>query len=98
DSVQLYVRSGEEKSGWMLVPDVGTVRVRPLDGWRSPRQIKSYWSQRPGGGFVLVVKILGPLPDAVDVIINEKPVGRERRRGQLVLSGAHGEFVYLRGA
>jgi hypothetical protein len=34
---------------------------------------------------------------AVDVLVNEKPPGRERRRGQLVLSGARGEFVYLRG-
>jgi hypothetical protein len=25
------------------------------------------------------------------------PPGRERRRGQLVLGGALGEFVYLRG-
>jgi hypothetical protein len=31
------------------------------------------------------------------VIINETAPGRERRRGQLVLSGARGEFVYLRG-
>jgi len=43
------------------------------------------------------VKILGALPDALDLIVNERPVGRERRRGQLVLSGARGEFVYLRG-
>ena len=26
------------------------------------------------------------------------PAGRERRRGQLVLSGARGESAYLRGA
>ena len=32
-----------------------------------------------------------------DVIINETIPGRERRRGQLVLSGARGEWVYLRG-
>jgi hypothetical protein len=31
------------------------------------------------------------------VVVNEKPAGRERRRGQLVLGGARGEFVYLRG-
>jgi hypothetical protein len=38
----------------------------------------------------------------LDVLVNEMPPGRERRRGQLVLSGAGqgggaGEFVYLRG-
>jgi hypothetical protein len=33
----------------------------------------------------------------LDVIVNETVSGRARRRGQLVLSGAAGEFVYLRG-
>ena len=32
----------------------------------------------------------------VDVLVNEIAAGRARRRGQLVLSGARGEFVYLR--
>jgi hypothetical protein len=36
-------------------------------------------------------------PDVgVDVLVNEIGPGRARRRGQLVLSGALGEFVYLR--
>jgi hypothetical protein len=30
------------------------------------------------------------------VLVNESAPGRDRRRGQLVLSGARGEFVYLR--
>jgi hypothetical protein len=38
------------------------------------------------------------VPSALDVIVNEKPADRFRRRGQLVLCGARGEFVYLRGA
>jgi hypothetical protein len=29
--------------------------------------------------------------------VNETTAQRERRRGQLVMSGASGEFVYLRG-
>jgi len=33
-----------------------------------------------------------------DCVINECPPDRERRRGQLVMSGANGEFGYLRGA
>lgn len=33
----------------------------------------------------------------LDVVINETTRERTRRRGQLVLSGANGEFVYLRG-
>jgi hypothetical protein len=36
-------------------------------------------------------------PLAIDLIVNEVPRGRMRRRGQLVMSGAQGEFVYLRG-
>jgi hypothetical protein len=32
-----------------------------------------------------------------DVIVNETTPDRVRRRGQLVMSGAAGEFVYLRG-
>jgi hypothetical protein len=37
-------------------------------------------------------------PDfAIDVLINDMFPDRERRRGQLVLSGARGERVYLRG-
>jgi hypothetical protein len=34
---------------------------------------------------------------ALDLLVNETAPGRARRRGQLVLSGADGEFVYLRG-
>jgi hypothetical protein len=36
-------------------------------------------------------------PLALDLIVNEMPRGRVRRRGQLVMSGARGEFVYLQG-
>jgi hypothetical protein len=37
------------------------------------------------------------VPVALDVIVNEMPPWRERRRGQLVLSGGGDEHVYLRG-
>ena len=48
------------------------------------------------------VRIDWPLPPGaetlcLDLLINETTRGRERRRGQLVLSGAFGEWVYLRG-
>jgi hypothetical protein len=54
-------------------------------------------------GYSLRVRIAAFPPDADErefalrVVVNEKPAGRERRRGQLVLGGAPGEFVYLRG-
>ncbi|HEY6825905.1 MAG TPA: hypothetical protein VI259_03545, partial [Gemmatimonadaceae bacterium] len=98
DSVQLYLRFGDELCGWMLVPETDpTVRVRPIDGWRCSRLVTAHWEPTSGGGYAVFVRIANDLPDAVDVIVNEKPSGRERRRGQLVLSGGRGEFVYLRG-
>jgi hypothetical protein len=51
-------------------------------------------------GYALVAEVAlppGTTEAALDVIVNETAPGRERRRGQLVLSGARGEFVYLRG-
>ena len=48
-------------------------------------------------GYRMVVTLETSEPRAIDVIVNEMPRGRERRRGQLVMSGAGGEFVYLRG-
>jgi hypothetical protein len=98
DGVQLYFRSGESLSGWILVPESGSssVRVRQLDGWRAPRSIDARWSPTETG-YDVHIALPGPVPDALDIIVNEKPLGRERRRGQLVLSGARGAFVYLRG-
>jgi hypothetical protein len=36
-------------------------------------------------------------PFKLGVVVNDMAAGRERRRGQLVLGGRSGEFVYLRG-
>jgi hypothetical protein len=33
----------------------------------------------------------------LDLLLNETAPGRERRRGQLALSGGGGEYLYLRG-
>jgi hypothetical protein len=38
-----------------------------------------------------------PYSVGLGVVVNEIPPGRERRRGQLVLGGAEGEWVFLRG-
>jgi hypothetical protein len=102
DGVQIYVETSHGRSAWMLVPDEDDVRVREIDGWTHERGIRASWS-REGRGYSLVAVV--SLVDlefedphvGVDVLINEKPAGRERRRGQLVLSGGHDEFVYLRG-
>ncbi|HKO16069.1 MAG TPA: hypothetical protein VJU87_07515, partial [Gemmatimonadaceae bacterium] len=105
DGIQLYIDVPPGRSGWMLVPDAesttGAVRSRMLEGWTTPRRLRARW-ERTHEGYRMRVRI--ELPEAaghgevgVDVLINEKPPGRDRRRAQLVLSGAEGEFVYLRG-
>jgi hypothetical protein len=97
DSVQLYLRGAGGLSAWMLVPSLDSVDVRQrmIEGWSAPHPIRASW-ERTGTGYRILVE-LDSIPDALDVIVNEMPRGRERRRGQLVMSGARGEFVYLRG-
>ena len=102
DGVQLYVETSHGRSAWMLVPDEDGVRTRAIDGWTHARAVRATW-HREAHGYVLVADVslvdleLEDPHVAIDVVVNEKPAGRDRRRGQLVLSGAYGEFVYLRG-
>jgi hypothetical protein len=85
----------------MLVPEVGSdiVRARMIEGWdTSPSPfLVAKWSRRGDGYAMRITLSSGELPSDLDVIVNEQPRRRARRRGQLVLSGARGEFVYLRG-
>lgn len=101
--VQLYLRSGDRRGSWMLVPQSGSaVRVRPIapaEGWDAP---VGRWTDLAHGGYEIAIEV--PVPSAparepidLDLIINETTRGRLRRRGQLVLTGAAGEWVYLRG-
>jgi hypothetical protein len=99
DSVQLYLRIEHGQSAWMLVPehDTDRVRVRPIDGWFAPQPLSARW-QPVGDGYRMAIALPSSTPPlAIDLIVNEVPSGRMRRRGQLVMSGAQGEFVYLRG-
>jgi hypothetical protein len=100
DGVQLHWSSGVS-GAWnsvIAVPDGPNVRVTLAAG--SADGLTAQWIASPSGyelSFTL------PWPDhgpdlTFDLCINEMPAGRERRRGQLVLSGAHGESAYLRGA
>ncbi|MGH7623272.1 MAG: hypothetical protein ACREMU_13095, partial [Gemmatimonadaceae bacterium] len=95
---QLYVRGDDGLACWMLVPELGgqRVRVRAIEGGSVERPPVARW-ERAGSGYRLSIELTGPRVAALDVLINEMPRSRERRRGQLVLSGAAGEFVYLRG-
>ena len=100
DGVQLYVEADGRAGGWLLVPVAGTrdVSMRAAEGWSDAIRPRATW-RATGDGYQLEAKIPLPLDVAslaLDVLINVSGPGRERRRGQLVLSGAQGEFVYLR--
>ena len=99
DGVQLYLRTASGATAFTLIPEKGgdSVRLRAIDGWTAPlgADLSARWAPH-GDGYRMEVD-LGRIPAGLDAIVNEKPRGRERRRGQLVLSGAAGEFVYLRG-
>ncbi len=108
DGVQLYlgrVGKSDWSAAWLLVPDpdAGAVRITSLVAGAEPPEASWFASD---DGWVLDVLLSAPLLEAIgdaegtlgfDLIVNERPADRERRRGQLVLSGADGEFVYLRG-
>ena len=100
DGVQLYVEAGERAGGWLLVPVSGTsdVSMRVAEGWSDELRPRATWHPTDDG-YRLDADI--PLPSAaaplaLDVLVNMSGPDRARRRGQLVLSGAEGEFVYLR--
>jgi hypothetical protein len=113
DGVQCHVgRPGAPSwcGAWLLVPEPasGAVRVtalhhRPPAG--GPPDPDAEWC-RAGDGWRLVARLplawLRTCADAhgevsFDVLVNERTPDRQRRRGQFVLSGAAGEWVYLRG-
>jgi hypothetical protein len=102
DGVQLYLNTGDGRSAWVLVPESdGSVRSRVIEGWDAPRPVRASWHV-DGKGYVMnvqveVAEVIDEKTLALDLIVNEKPAGRMRRRGQLVLSGSNGDFVYLRG-
>ena len=87
---------------WLIRPGAdGAARVRALS--RDPLVADVATAVDTDGWTARVAIPLRALGDAspysiaLGVTINEIPPGRERRRGQLVLSGAAGEWVYLRG-
>ena len=89
------------------------VRIRAIDDWPDARPVHASWRRQPSGYALRATVSLdarrvkeSPLavgvvvkqsPLAVGIVVNEKPPDRERRRGQLVLGGRAGDFVYLRG-
>lgn len=93
--------------------DSTSVAVLPAGGWRCELPVSATWRPTADGYSLTAEVEIPPWAEppfgatggspaagrtlALDVLVNDAGVGRERRRGQLVLSGARGEFVYLRG-
>ena len=106
DGVQIYLASPawEGEAGWLLVPEPGgTVRSTRVAGMKSDVPLRATW-RSTDSGYEMHLRVplaaLGRGPDypfAASVVVNDMIPGRERRRGQLVLGGGAGEFVYLRG-
>jgi hypothetical protein len=103
DGVQIHLAPSESDSAasrWLLVPEGqgGHVRITASD--EAP-PLEATW-QRSVGGYSLrcAIVLTSMMRDTgfdLDVIVNEMSPDRERRRGQLVLSGAAGEWIYLQG-
>lgn len=109
DGVQLHLGvPGESRwrAAWLLVPDLGATTPRVIGLEPGTPSLRTVSWQPTDAGFSLGVEVPPELleamatPDgviALDLLVNERPPNRQRRRGQLVLSGADGAFVYLRG-
>jgi hypothetical protein len=104
DGAQLHLlpSSGGDPWSWLLVPEEGGERVRVTStGAAGAPPLEAAWhATAEGWALRCRLPLAAVAPEgrfALDVIVNETAPGRERRRGQLVLSGARGEFVYLRG-
>ena len=84
-----------DPGGFPVLALHGTPGCR-LERWPAAVPMSAAWAPT-ADGYSVDVEISDCIPKAIDILINEKPIARERRRGQLVLSGGRGEFVYLRG-
>lgn len=107
DGVQLHIwpDTTEAPLAWLAVPveSSSEVRTHVPDGARHDVQLDASWHRTPVGYAMDLRVPLSALDSsrdgaiAMQLAINDMAPGRERRRGQLVLSGGAGEWVYLRG-
>ncbi len=99
DGVQLHWRgTGGAWNGVLAVPEDGRVRLTVASGSLEGLTAECVL-EATGFRIIFTMPWLDPHRALeFDCCVNERPAGRERRRGQLVLSGAFGESAYLRGA
>jgi hypothetical protein len=105
DGFQLQVtpwQAPAAQGSWILVPEPGDEYVRVTRRGNEAMPLAASWRLTSDGYQVLArigLDALGTFPEGIDlgVIINEKPVGRDRRRGQLVLGATRGGWAWLRG-
>ena len=113
DGVQIHIvvppaastRRERRELNWLLVPDAATDRVRVtarVPAGDAP-PLSASWSRTKDGYSVraaMPIHALGVEPGSpftLGVAVNDMSADRERRRGQLVLGGPPGQFIYLRG-
>lgn len=99
--MQLYLRSDARTAGYVIVPikDTEELSFRPIDGWGDNITVAGTW--RPiADGYHMEIVVRPPTAElSLNLAINEKPEGRERRRGQLFLPGVRDRrgWLYLAG-
>ena len=102
--VYLYLPDSHAHGSWIIVPEPeGGVRCTTREAGGDVPPLAADWRLTPDGFRVRCNVPRGARGLGVDrhfmlnVVINEISRDRERRRGQLVATGAHDEWVYLRG-
>ena len=111
DGVQLHVivpsdgvATPDREMSWLMVPesDSHDVRITPRPSAYTA-MVRASWRRTPSGYAMACSLPLASLgvrvgaPFLLGIVVNETTSDRERRRGQLMLGGAAGEFVYLQG-
>ena len=104
DGVQLHLwcEGWREPASWLAIPehDFSHTRVRQIAGGDDAPPLDVDSRETIGGyelRFTIPRSSLTAQLLSLDILVNDMSSTRQRRRGQLVLSGAHGDRVYLRG-
>ncbi|MDQ2929226.1 MAG: heparinase II/III-family protein [Gemmatimonadota bacterium] len=103
DGVQLHLwcEGWREPASWLVIPsrDFSHTRIRQLSGGANAPTLTADSRVTIGGYEVRLSLSRDDLSSmtSIDILVNDMIATRQRRRGQLVLSGALGERVYLRG-